>query len=101
MDKEVVPANYSKIGNFNELGKGLALVKSIVGTYGLIDKNGKEVVPANYSKIGKFNEIEEGLALVKSVVGTYGFVDKKGNEIVEPIYSIEQIESKHYKIVTK
>uniref|UniRef100_UPI00249152A6 WG repeat-containing protein n=1 Tax=Marinifilum flexuosum TaxID=1117708 RepID=UPI00249152A6 len=94
-------ANYSKIGKFNEIENGLALVKSIVGTYGLIDKNGKEVVPANYSKIGKFNEIENGLALVKSIVGTYGFIDKKGNEIIEPIYSLKQIESKQYKIVEK
>ncbi len=34
--------------NLEEFGKEIALVKSVAGTYGFINKNGKEVVPLIY-----------------------------------------------------
>ena len=63
------------------------MVKTVAGTYGLINREGREVVQPVYEKIAKFGEIEKELALVRSVAGTYGFIDKRGKEIVPIVYS--------------
>ncbi|HPL05490.1 MAG TPA: WG repeat-containing protein, partial [Bacteroidales bacterium] len=58
-----------------------ALVKDVLGYYGLIDCYGKEVVPPNYKKIGKFNKTVHNYALVKDVLGYYGLIDCYGKEV--------------------
>ncbi|WP_321515995.1 hypothetical protein [Marinifilum fragile] len=69
----------------------ILLVLSSITVYSQVD----------YRKVYEYGEYQENWAKVKSITGTYGFVDKSGNEIVEPINTLKQIESKHYKIVTK
>ena len=78
------PSHYKKIYDYNEYHKDWALVKSIAGTYGFIDRSGKEIVPAIYDKIYKFND--KKLAMVKNVAGAYGFIDDNGKEVVKAIY---------------
>jgi stage V sporulation protein SpoVS len=76
--------NYKKVYDYNEYHKDWALVKSIAGTYGFIDRSGKEIVPAIYAKIYKFND--KKMAMVKNVAGAYGFIDNNGKEVVKVIY---------------
>ena len=90
--------DYKKIYKYGVYQKDWALVKSITGNYGMIDRNGKEVVPTVYAKIGKFGDIEKDLALVKNVAGFYGFIDRNGKEVITSIYSRKQIQSSYYKI---
>lgn len=65
--KEVVPAIYSKIYDFEVKKKQqeFAMVKNVAGAYGFIDKNGKEIVQAIYFKkeeaVQKLNTLLNGL----------------------------------------
>ena len=77
---------YSKIYELGEYHKEWAMVKTVAGTYGFIDANGKVVVNPVYEKIYKFDVIRKNWAMVKSVSGTYGFIDAEGNEVVRPVY---------------
>ena len=79
-------AHYKKIYSYDQYQKDWALVKTVAGTYGFIDRSGKEIVPAIYAKIYKFSENGKNLAMVKSVAETYGFIDNKGKEVINPIY---------------
>jgi hypothetical protein len=77
---------YKKISTYDEYNKDWALVKTISGTYGFINRNGETVVQPIYDKIEKFTENAEKYALVKSVPGTYGFIDRNGKEVIPAIY---------------
>jgi hypothetical protein len=77
---------YKKIYKYDEYNKDWALVKTISGTYGFIDRNGKNVVQPIYNKIEKFDYESGKYALVKTVSGTYGFIDRNGREVLPPLY---------------
>ncbi len=79
-------STYKKVYRYGELHKDWALVKTIAGTYGFINRDGKEILPAIYAKIYKFNENAKNLAMVKSVADTYGFINIEGKEVINPIY---------------
>lgn len=81
-----IPSYYKKVYEYNVYHKDWALVKTVTGTYGFIDRSGKEIVPAIYNKIYKFKEGNGKLAMVKSVANSYGFIDDKGKEVVKAIY---------------
>lgn len=79
-------SHYKKIYAYDEYHKDWALVKTITGNYGFIDRNGKEIVPAVYSKIYQFEAKEnKKYAMVKSVANAYGFIDENGKEVVNVI----------------
>lgn len=78
---------YKKVYKLNEYNKDWALVKTVSGTYGFVDKNGKVIVQPIYSKIEKFGEYNKDWALIKSISDAYGFIDKTGKVIVDPIYA--------------
>ena len=80
------PSHYKKVYDYDVYHKDWALAKSIAGTYGFIDRNGKEIVPAIYNKIYKFKENNEKFAMVKSIANSYGFIDDKGKEVIKAIY---------------
>jgi WG containing repeat len=77
---------YEKVSKYDEYNKDWALVKTISGTYGFINRNGETVVQPIYDKIEKFTENSGKYALVKSVAGSYGFIDRNGKEVVPTIY---------------
>lgn len=77
-------SHYKKVYDYDEYHKDWALVKTIAGTYGFINREGNEIVPAIYSKIYKFNE--KKVAMVKNVANAYGFIDENGKEVVKAIY---------------
>lgn len=77
---------YKKIYKYDEYNKDWALVKTISGTYGFIDRNNKTVVQPIYEKIEKFSEGLGKYALVKSFSGSYGFINRNGREVVPSIY---------------
>lgn len=77
---------YDKVFSYGTYNKDWALVKSIAGFYGFIDKGEKEIVPAIYDKIYKFKENDGKYAMVRSVAHTYGFIDVNGKLVVEAIY---------------
>ena len=77
---------YKKVYNYDEFNKDWALVKTISGTYGFIDRKGSIVVQPIYSKITKFEYSTEKYALVKNIVGAYGFIDRNGKEIISARY---------------
>ena len=79
-------SHYKKVYDYDVYQKDWAMVKTVAGTYGFINRSGKEIVPAIYAKIYKFNENGKNLAMVKSVANTYGFIDEKGKEIIKTIY---------------
>lgn len=63
------------------------LVRTISGSWGCIDTDGKEVVKPVYEKIGKFGKYRSNWALVKTISDTYGFIDDTGREIVPALYT--------------
>ena len=77
---------YKKVSKYDEYNKDWALVKTISGTYGFINRKGETVVQPIYDKIEKFTESSGKYALVKSVAGSYGFIDRNGKEIIPTIY---------------
>jgi DUF438 domain-containing protein len=77
---------YKKIYKYDEYKKDWALVKTISGTYGFIDRNKKTVVQPIYEKIEKFSEGIGKYALVKSVSGSYGYINRNGREVIPAIY---------------
>jgi len=79
-------SHYKKVYDYDVHQKGWAMVKTVAGLYGFIDRSGKEIVPAIYTKIFKFNANGKNVAMVKSVANTYGFIDAKGTEIIKTIY---------------
>ncbi len=44
----IVPTNYKALGKYNEYANDIALVETMTGKYGFVDRNGKEVVVAKY-----------------------------------------------------
>ncbi|MDY0344372.1 MAG: hypothetical protein RBR28_12420 [Lentimicrobium sp.] len=52
---------YDNIGESGKIEKDVALVRSVPGAYGFIDKNGKEAVPLIYT-------LDEAKEKVKSIV---------------------------------
>ena len=77
---------YKKVYKYGDYNKDWALVKTISGTYGFIDRNGVKVVEPIYTKIEKFNENFGKYAMVKTVAGSYGFIDRNGKDVIKPIY---------------
>ena len=77
---------YKKVGKYDEYNKDWALVKTISGTYGFVNRNGETVVEPIYDEIEKFTENSGKYALVKSVAGSYGFIDRNGKEVIPIIY---------------
>ena len=77
---------YKKVNKYDQYNKDWALVKTIAGTYGFINRNGETVVQPIYDKIEKFTENSGKYALVKSVADSYGFIDRNGKEIIPAIY---------------
>lgn len=80
---------YKKVYPYGKYQPNWAMVKTIAGTYGFIDREGNEVVPAIYAKIRKFNE-GSNFMLVKSITDTHGLINAEGRLIVPAIY--EKIE---------
>ena len=78
---------YKRVYDYDEYRKDWALVKTITGTYGFIDKSGKIVVQPIYDKIEKFKINSGEFALVKSISSTYGLINKDGKEVVKTIYA--------------
>ncbi|MEE1944191.1 WG repeat-containing protein [Pedobacter sp. KR3-3] len=83
---------YQKKYAYNQYNKDWALVKTVSGTYGFIDRDGKVVVPAIYAKIEKFGKYNENLAMVKSISDTYGFIDRNGKVVIPATYKLKDIE---------
>ena len=81
-------AHYKKVYNFDEYHQDWALVKTIAGTFGFINRDGKEIVPAIYDKIYEFEIQINGkkYAMIKNVANAYGFIDDTGKEIVQGIH---------------
>jgi len=77
---------YDTVYSYGVFHKDWALVKSIAGFYGFIDKNEKEIIPAIYDKIYKLKENNGKYAMIRSVADTYGFIDQNGKLVVEAIY---------------
>lgn len=100
--------SYQKTYAYNQYNKDWALVKTVSGTYGFIDRKGKAVVPAIYAKIDKFGKYNADLAMVKSISDTYGFIDRNGKVVIPAIYELKTIEldfdaiyKKHVQSLTK
>lgn len=85
-------SSYQKIYAYNQYNKDWALVKTVSGTYGFIDRKGKAVVPAIYAKIQKFGKYNANLAMVKSISDTYGFIDRNGKVVIPAIYELKAVE---------
>ena len=49
-------SEYKKTGKYDEYNKDWALVKTIAGTYGFINRNNEIVVQPIYEKIEKFSK---------------------------------------------
>ena len=79
-------SEYKKTGKYDEYNKDWALVKTIAGTYGFINRNNEIVVQPMYEKIEKFSENSGKYALVKSVAGSFGYIDRNGKEVIPTIY---------------
>ena len=79
-------SKYKKTGKYDEYNKDWALIKTISGTYGFINRNNETVVQPIYEKIEKFSENSGKYALVKSVSGSFGYIDRKGKEVIPTIY---------------
>lgn len=79
--------HYKKVYSFDAHHQNWALVKTVAGTYGFVDKNGKEIVPAVYSKIYEFEIQKDGkkYAMIKNNAGAFGYIDENGNEIIEAV----------------
>ena len=77
---------YKKTGKYDEYNKDWALVKTIAGTCGFINRNNEIVVQPIYEKIEKFSENSGKYALVKSVAGSFGYIDRNGKEVIPTIY---------------
>jgi len=84
---------YKKVYEFGDYHKDWALVKTVSGTYGFIDKDKKVVVQPIYVKIEKFGKHQEGLALVKSIADSYGFIDQNGKEVIPAIYTLGEVKN--------
>lgn len=87
---------YKKVYPYDEYNAGWALVKTISGTYGFINKEGTVVVEPIYKKINPFEYNDGQLAMVKNISGAYGFINRQGEVVVEVIYwtkeeAIEQL----------
>ncbi len=66
----------------HDFDNGLAMVCSMTGKWGYIDKNGQEVISCLYDDIGKVNE-----GLIKAKLnGKYGFIDSVGNKVIDFLY---------------
>lgn len=83
---------YQKKYPYDEFNKDWALVKTVSGTYGFVDRNGKAVIPPIYSKIEKFGKYDQDLALVKSISDAYGFIDRQGKLVIPATYDLKEIE---------
>lgn len=92
---------YQKKYPYDEYNKDWALVKTVSGTYGFVDKSGKAVVPPIYSKIEKFGKYDKDLALVKSISDSYGFIDRQGKIVIPAIYELKEIETNFESIKRK
>jgi len=92
---------YQKKYPYDDYNKGWALVKTVSGTYGFVDKSGKAVVPPIYSKIEKFGKYDQDLALVKSISDSYGFIDRQGKVVIPAIYELKEIETNFGSIKKK
>lgn len=77
---------FKKVYKYDEYSKDWALVKTVAGTYGFIDRTGKIIVQPIYKKIEKFNYNSGKYALIKTVAGTYGFIDRNGKEVLQALY---------------
>ncbi|NJL15298.1 MAG: WG repeat-containing protein [Microscillaceae bacterium] len=82
MGIDLVHTIYVKLGTFGKYHPKLALVKSITGTYGFLNTEGKEVVNPVYAKIGAFGKFHPDLALVMDITNKYGFIDQQGKEVI-------------------
>ncbi|MBS1571963.1 MAG: WG repeat-containing protein [Bacteroidetes bacterium] len=91
--------HYKKIYKHNEYNKDWVLIKTISGTYGFIDRNGKTVVQPIYDKIEKFGKYSNECALVKNIAGAYGFIDRNGKEVIPAIYWKKQDVIEQLKIL--
>jgi DUF438 domain-containing protein len=92
---------YKKTGNYDEYNKDWALVKTISGTYGFINRNNETVVEPIYAKIEKFKQNSGKYALVKSVAGSYGFIDRNGKEVIPTIYWTKHDATEQLKTIKK
>ena len=79
-------AQYKKTYKPNSDIVGLTKVKSIAGSIGYINAEGKEVIPVIYKKIYKLNQDHPNWIKVKSLTGNYGYVTIDGKEVVPAIY---------------
>ncbi|WP_296146528.1 WG repeat-containing protein [uncultured Flavobacterium sp.] len=86
-------SGYKKVYEFGDYHKDWAMVKTISGTYGFIDKNKNIVVQPIYTKIEKFGKHQEGLAMVKSIADSYGFIDQNGKEVIPAIYTLDEVKN--------
>ncbi|GEM_PF-781749 len=78
---------YKKVYKYGEYNDNWAMVKTISGTYGFINREGQEVVPSIYAKIYKFGGCGVDFVLLKTISGMYGLINKEGKEVVPTIYA--------------
>lgn len=75
----IIKPSYNQVNFFDN---NLAVVKSINGKFGCIQKDDKEFIPFKYDIIDYF---KEGRAIVK-INSKWGFIDSLGNEIIPLSY---------------
>lgn len=92
-------SEYKKVGKFDVYNKDWALVKTVAGTYGFVNRNYEIIVQPIYDKIEKFTENSGKYALVKNIAGNYGYIDRNGKEVIPTIYKTKQEASEQLKIL--